>query len=447
LTKVCNEKCAQKFLPFVKNISSCAPTTTAGKYAANPSIKALSKSCKKIGTSHNKTSCSSRAVYPFMIECSKFVSEALKDGKLDSSDHFCTSPCYTESLKFQKCKDKGTQMFTRSINALQSSDAGCKANSSSKPTLTGLQTKIQTNCAAQSATQLTPGSCKNRCFGIVRYAMANNYSKQVKAMPTYKKLNNLIKYCNANRTNSECKSAKNMALNQVMVSCCGKQAKKCAAGHLPSNCTSQCSGSFLPYYSSCGRTVFKGTQLKSMVNFARTCAKQNGRYVAPTRGPSQPLNGPNPNDFCSRISNCTQCHGKCGWCRNEVQNRTARHANHGGWCSSICTTSNGECTGRTGFGAHTLPPNQNKEIGKQCFDMKNNDGNGGTDCEDCDCIQQFRSYCTRKLKLQGKTAPTCRGGKGGSGTKGSGKGGSGTKGSGKGGSGKGASAAASGAGR
>ena len=100
-----------------------------------------------------------------------------------------------------------------------------------------------------------------------------------------------------------------------------------------------------------------------------------------------------------------------------------RQANHGGWCSSVCVTSNGECRGRTGFSHRTRPPMT--EVGKQCFDGINNGGVGGTDCQDCGCLAQFRSYCTRKIKSAGQTMPSCKKGSGsgsGKGGKGSGKG-------------------------
>ena len=67
------------------------------------------------------------------------------------------------------------------------------------------------------------------------------------ATSSYKRLQPLVAYCQANHTTNDCKSSKGVELDEVMQVCCGAKAKRCAAGKLPKNCSSVCSGAFLPY--------------------------------------------------------------------------------------------------------------------------------------------------------------------------------------------------------
>ena len=82
--------------------------------------------------------------------------------------------------------------------------------------------------------------------------------------------------------------------------------------------------------------------------FHPRCGAQNGRWTATKPDSTAGVSGPNPNDPCSQHSGCGQCTGKCGYCRDEVTNRTLLKVTHGGWCSSDCETTPGECSWHKG---------------------------------------------------------------------------------------------------
>ena len=102
-------------------------------------------------------------------------------------------------------------------------------------------------------------------------------------MSMYPSVKGIVAYCNANRTNAQCHSSKGYALNQVMTACCGPQASRCASGTMPSTCNTTCASAFLPFYSQCGRVVWRnGQQLTKMVHFAIMCAKTRGMSGRPS---------------------------------------------------------------------------------------------------------------------------------------------------------------------
>ena len=102
-----------------------------------------------------------------------------------------------------------------------------------------------------------------------------------------------------------------------------------------------------------------------MEHFERQCAKASGRTqvkvdpllpgVRPgtdvSAGGDAQLTGPDPSDPCSKIATCGDCGGKegfvgqqCGWCRAEVSDHKLLRQTKGGWCSSECVSTDGECS-------------------------------------------------------------------------------------------------------
>jgi hypothetical protein len=109
--------------------------------------------------------------------------------------------------------------------------------------------------------------------------------------------------------------------------------------------------------------------MASMEHFERQCAKASGRTqvkvdpllpgVRPgtdvSAGGDAQLTGPDPSDPCSKIATCGDCGGKegfvgqqCGWCRAEVTDHKLLRQTKGGWCSSECVSTDGECSAFAG---------------------------------------------------------------------------------------------------
>ena len=93
-----------------------------------------------------------------------------------------------------------------------------------------------------------------------------------------------------------------------------------------------------------GRRVAPRGRVKRM----RICAHKKacdflwfaaGRHITGSDTSWKNIVGPDPRDPCTRVANCTECNGSCGWCRKEVQNKVTLQSQHNGWCSSICVTS------------------------------------------------------------------------------------------------------------
>jgi len=359
----CNGRCAPKFLSFWSNITSCPRASLAARFANSTALKNLAASCHKVAGNTSIKTCSSAALYPMLMECARFTSVALKDGVIDANDHFCQSACYRQVQLNSGCKDASSQAALQTFSALKQSDASCNAAGASDPVWTSVEAKINANCkAVPGGTGPGPGgftvaradgvgftrgdimgksgACQAACFDDIRWGMANNYSAQIKKMSMYPSVKGIVAYCNANRTNAQCHSSKGYALNQVMTACCGPQASRCASGTMPSTCSPTCASAFLPFYSQCGRVVWRnGQQLTKMVHFAIMCAKTRGRHITGSDTSWKNIVGPDPRDPCTRIANCTECNGSCGWCRKEVQNKVTLQSQHNGWCSSICVTS------------------------------------------------------------------------------------------------------------
>ena len=92
------------------------------------------------------------------------------------------------------------------------------------------------NVTGQSRVTLSPrqehlrAACEQRQEDRELKSAQHDYSQ---ATSSYKRLQPLVAYCQANHTTNDCKSSKGVELDEVMQVCCGAKAKRCAAGKLP----------------------------------------------------------------------------------------------------------------------------------------------------------------------------------------------------------------------
>ena len=79
------------------------------------------------------------------------------------------------------------------------------------------------------------------------------------------------------------------------------------------------------------------------------CAFMSGRNKGQSHAPTAggPLSGPDPSDPCAKTKDCYECEGQCGWCKQEVKQGVLNKVG-GGWCSSECITTKGECASVSG---------------------------------------------------------------------------------------------------
>jgi len=354
----------------------------AHKFCSQPYCKAS----KNKGT---KQSCASSKMLPVVLSCQVWMKHAMADGEIDGKDHFCTSSCY-ENIQdnYEPCEDRMNDATKTQLADAVKLSRTCTGNEheTTKCNMAHVTKKCGNNVDAAS------GRCNGRCIRAIDAMVI-----PCKAEPAFKNWEKVLHKCADTHDAENCAAASNKFLSFVDSSCC--KDSKCSG--TPDKCTEECAATFMPYFSRCGRAIF-GKQrplLKTMERFNRKCAYTAGRNVhkvpdGSKEDPYAQLDGPIRADICSKHKNCKKCRGACGWCAAEVENKHALHANGGGWCSSECVTTSGECKAHGGA--------KNKETGKQCFDGKDNDGDGKSDCDDKDCKKDPRSRLLCKFTETGR---------------------------------------------
>jgi hypothetical protein len=242
-------------------------------------------------------------------------------------------------------------------------------------------------CGASAAT--AENRCDVHCLKAID-TQAEACEKAPGLFPRFHPYGQIIGHCADTHDADNCATSSDKFLKQVDESCC--KDKHCT--DVTGKCTEECAATFLPYFSRCGRAVFgqQRSVLQKFEKFNRRCAYTAGRNVhkvkpGTTLDPFAQLDGPNPADICSHTSSCEKCKGNCGWCAAEVENKHNLHTNGGGWCSSECVTTRGECKAHGGVKKH--------ETGALCFNGKDDDGDHRADCDDTDCKKDPRArlYC------------------------------------------------------
>jgi len=415
----CTPACSKDFVPFFGNLKrKCMASNSASMaghaMAANPLFASLYKSCQLTqsiihnSNDHNKeksATCGAADLYPFYVQCATYLNAAQAHA-VPSGTEFCESTCFELTKHYAKCEGGAKSFFMKSLRQLSAYIKTCAA-----PVQNQCQTQVQRiTRLCKSVSEGAKDKCHTPC--VTAYTGTEHSCTQGSAdLAPYQKL---FDQCAEASTDTSCSAAQSSVLDEVMEACCDSQFadQNCSANAMPTFCSSECSSAFLPFYSSCGRKVWSKRKAKmiEMDSFAELCAASEGRAVVnetdPSTGTTTPAGfHPNPKDPCSKIPNCGNCSGVCGWCRYEVEDYKGN-----GFCSSTCETSTGECEGTIGYGEGDEETNEDNTICKSsCAGMVFLDGahEGQPVCSHEECsdeqpyVSSFNFGCTDKKRLWG----------------------------------------------
>lgn len=352
-----------------------------GRYDCQDKDCAHFRGCRRQNANHLHTVCTATRMLPTILSCAAWTKKAEQDGKITVSDGFCTSSCHGRLAPvWAQCEHR---MSTKNKLALRAVTPLLKSCDGSHRGAASCKMDLITRHCGNSA-MMAAAKCDAKCVRTVD-AMARPCAHN----PQFKQWARVNDKCADSHDSDACAATSAKFLSYVDESCCRDTNCK----DVPSHCTVECAASFLPYFSRCGRAVFgrNRQQLIKFERFNRQCAVTAGRNVhTPTgQGIFAQLDGPNPKDICSHTRTCTKCNGGCGWCAAEVKNKHVVHKNGGGWCSSECVTTNGECRAHGGV--------KKGENGALCFNGRDDDHDGRADCDDPDCQKDVRSkfYCKK----------------------------------------------------
>lgn len=398
-TAVCDNRCARELLPIFRECSSTlgadallplAALNTACESALSPTANSRPGGGAGFGLGarartaldarrnpgggpvaggafnpsppSDTASCSSADVLPVILACSSFLTPggavAITGASLGSADGFCQSKCHDQlGSLFTSCGDRMAADLQAMVQPLLGFQTACLSAVPVDAVATQLTdsrcpvAEIAAACGISSGLS-ADGSveCSPACAAIMDRA-----AKGCAKAPEFKPFESMMDVCSDKTTGDQCAKSMDGFVSFITGSCCADDADACAGG-MPKECTPECADVFLPYFSRCGRTVFAAdqSQLRDLEQFDRTCAGAAGRNVwtgaqagAALGGRAQ-LMGPDANDVCSATTDCGACSGTCGWCKDEVTSKRALRRHAGGWCSSECVTTDGECPAATG---------------------------------------------------------------------------------------------------
>ena len=294
-----------------------------------------------------KAKCDTATILPVVLTCTEWTQIALSDdGKVSPDDNFCDSTCFERLAPIDEaCHGRMAKSMELALSALTSRWTGhCNAikknpqhphhaRTCESPTIL----RLQTACPEPSKV-----SCDKRCLRTIdslRLVCKDNglYESLYSGLPDS---------CAESSAQRQCKNTHSQAqfLTYINTICC--RDKDCTS--VPKSCTPECADVFLPYFSRCGRYIFgkDQKQLGMLEHLSRQCAKVVGRDVPTSeQAPGAQLHGPDQNDVCSTIKECGKCSGVCGWCKDELKAppQGGKKPAGGGWCSSECLTTDGEC--------------------------------------------------------------------------------------------------------
>jgi len=149
------------------------------------------------------------------------------------------------------------------------------------------------------------------------------------------------------------------------VCCANEKGGNCLTG-FPKTCSPECSSIISVLFKDCdGLIELTGVDKQpGWQEFENKCKKTNGHATTKV-----------PVDCATWYDGCNRCSVKAG----KVQMCTKRE------CLRIGSP---RCIARTNTNGH------NREVGRQCFDGKDNDGDGNADCDDSDC--SIYGHCRHK---------------------------------------------------
>jgi hypothetical protein len=391
---VCSAKCAPSFLPYYR---SCGDGHLSD-------AEAFDASCRQVlsvdrPNSASRPDCGMTASMPVIMVCAKWTESALLDGQITSDDNFCSSPCHAELKTLEAgCSGQMSQMITNSFKTLAPLVGECPTVLPAvtvKVDVPSCNTKIRGVEAACGAPGVQDTLCTDACLDVIKPAWAactDGVGGDQVAESLFKPYTAQIDSCDDKAQNDECAKTTTDFISFISKSCCDANDSSQCDG-LPADCTPECGAVFMPYFSRCGRLVFQApdalshagvnapnadgtpSQFDTMEAFERKCAAAAGRThvhvdteppgkpgkpIDTTHGGHAQLDGPDPSDPCSSITKCEKCGGsaasssafgleKCGWCRSEITDAVLSTITSGGWCSSECVTTRGECSSFAGL--------------------------------------------------------------------------------------------------
>lgn len=365
----CTAACAESFLPFYRRCESLAGVSSLASF--EQSCRGAVSTLNHYGNDRDNTDdCSTTAALPVMMQCAQWTQQALVDGQITADDRFCSSDCFQAVTALQsKCEGRISRTIEASMARLETMVGRCAATlTPARPTTPTTHpcdlSAITTACGPAAVDAADTTICSDMCNQAIR-----EQGRLCRGFPAFQRYIPLLERCHDQDEHNACAASSDTFISFISKSCC-EDASDCST--LPDSCTPECANTFMPYFSRCGRTVFGGDRnmLQSMEHFNRMCAMAAGRgnivvdsgfgrpaHPSTSDGTAQ-LDGPDPSDPCSQTESCEECTGTCGWCREEITSHHALRATHGGWCSSECVTTDGECAigrqtiGGSGWGGH-----------------------------------------------------------------------------------------------
>ena len=278
-----------------------------------------------------------------LLDCAEYVSGATRLNF--GSKEFCRTKCFEQIHEFEMgCGERMTDMMKTGLKSILPYTAQCNH----KIDVNG---KVQ--CDAKEENEILEKECGKTqdtiCGGKCAKVLAGTSNKCIDDDRVFDKYEAIEQKCHGEHKDNQCKGIASHFTQIFQKNCCGKD--ECKAG-LPKTCSAACADSFLPFFSTCGSTQY-GHDLQmfgNMDKFAGVCGESKGRH---NNHGSSGVPGPDPSDPCDKHKTCAQCHGKCGWCRDEASHAQLSGANKKGWCSSKCVTTRDECARHTHLRGHT----------------------------------------------------------------------------------------------
>lgn len=374
-TNDCSQRCADRYMPIYRE---CASILTSAEYITFTATCQASLAPTSIDTTTPNTGfgqgafgggttgripggfnpradCSVATTLPTILECSTWTTQALADGIINADDNFCDSSCAASLAPiWTACNNRMGEAQQAQLGALAPLLGTCEQAAAVGQGATNAQRCDTTRASRACGTDMAAAAerCDPKCLTVL-----DTLATPCAAAREWTPFQPVIDACKQTHEHALCDATSTSFVNMLDGSCCADM--DCT--DLPPACTPECAATFIPFFSRCGMQVFGGSDdlLTKFNDFNHLCAEAAGRVNAPPPPPPggkpthQILRGPDASDACSATTDCGACSGDCGWCKDEVTGRGATQILQrfgGGWCSSTCVTTDGECD------AVTAPP-------------------------------------------------------------------------------------------
>lgn len=362
----CSQRCADSYMPLYRECASILTTTEFVTFTAACEVALAPTSIDTTtpntgfgqgafgggttgrlpGGFNPRADCSAATTLPTILECSAWTANALADGVINADDNFCDSSCSASLAPiWTACNARMAEATQTQLGALAPLLSTCQQHAAAGQGATNAQ-----RCDTSRASRACGGDmaaaaerCDPKCLTVL-----DTLATPCTAAREWAPFQPVIDACKQTHEHTICEATSTTFVSMLDSSCC----TDLDCTDLPAVCTPECAATFAPFFSRCGMQVFGGSDelLTKFSDFNHLCAEATGRVDALPGGPGRPthsnLRGPDPNDVCSTTTVCGDCSGKCGWCKDELTGRGANQILQrfgGGWCSSTCVTTDGEC--------------------------------------------------------------------------------------------------------